>query len=99
VVFSSVNDPWIPIKEPRFVHEKFGTEHHEFINMGTFWRRLLQSRVYRTYARTQEKVEDKAYLKLLIGIGALTKDSLCIAMQHPVYYTMKHHLFACQECA
>lgn len=34
--FSSTNDPWIPIGEPRFVHEKLNTEYFEFNDMGHF---------------------------------------------------------------
>lgn len=36
IQFASVNDPWIPIQEARFVHEKLGTEYHEFIDQGHF---------------------------------------------------------------
>lgn len=34
--FASPNDPWIPIEEARFVHEKLNTEYYEFPNQGHF---------------------------------------------------------------
>lgn len=34
--FASTDDPWIPIREPRFVHEKLDTEYFEFNDMGHF---------------------------------------------------------------
>jgi predicted alpha/beta hydrolase family esterase len=34
--FSSTDDPWIPIAEPRFVHKKLNTEYFESNNMGHF---------------------------------------------------------------
>lgn len=36
IQFASVNDPWIPIEEARFVHEKLNTEYHEFLDFGHF---------------------------------------------------------------
>lgn len=36
IQFASVNDPWIPIEEARFVHEKLNTEYHEFSDQGHF---------------------------------------------------------------
>ncbi len=36
VQFASTDDPWIPIKEPRFVHQKLGSEYYEFTNQGHF---------------------------------------------------------------
>lgn len=36
VQFASTDDPWIPITEPRFVHEKLDTEYYEFDNQGHF---------------------------------------------------------------
>jgi predicted alpha/beta hydrolase family esterase len=36
VQFASTDDPWIPISEPRFVHQKLNSEYHEFKNEGHF---------------------------------------------------------------
>ncbi len=36
IQFASVNDPWIPIEEARYVHEKLNTEYHEFLDQGHF---------------------------------------------------------------
>ena len=36
IQFASVNDPWIPIEEARFVRDKLSTEYHEFIDQGHF---------------------------------------------------------------
>jgi predicted alpha/beta hydrolase family esterase len=36
IQFASINDPWIPINEARFVHEKLHTEYHEFKDQGHF---------------------------------------------------------------
>jgi uncharacterized protein len=36
IQFASVNDPWIPIEEARFVHEKLHTEYHEHGDSGHF---------------------------------------------------------------
>lgn len=36
IQFASVNDPWIPVEEARFVHEKLHTEYHESPDQGHF---------------------------------------------------------------
>jgi len=36
VIFASQDDPWIPIEEPRFVHQQLQCEYHEFTNQGHF---------------------------------------------------------------
>lgn len=36
IQFASINDPWIPIEEARFVHHKLDTEYHEFLDQGHF---------------------------------------------------------------
>lgn len=36
VIFASQDDPWIPIAEPRFVHQQLQCEYHEFYNQGHF---------------------------------------------------------------
>ncbi|MEM1282444.1 MAG: alpha/beta fold hydrolase [Chlamydiota bacterium] len=36
VIFASQNDPWIPIEEPRFVHQQLQCEYHEFYDQGHF---------------------------------------------------------------
>jgi predicted alpha/beta hydrolase family esterase len=36
IQFASTNDPWIPIAEARFVHDKLNTEYHEFTTQGHF---------------------------------------------------------------
>lgn len=36
IQFNSTDDPWIPIKEARFVHEKLDTDYHEFTDQGHF---------------------------------------------------------------
>lgn len=36
IIFASQDDPWIPIAEPRFVHDKLQCEYHEFTDQGHF---------------------------------------------------------------
>lgn len=36
IQFASINDPWIPIEEARFVQEKLHAEYHEFMDQGHF---------------------------------------------------------------
>ncbi len=36
IQFNSTNDPWIPIEEARFIHEKLETDYHEFTDQGHF---------------------------------------------------------------
>lgn len=36
IQFASDTDPWIPIEEPRFVHEMLKSEYHELPNQGHF---------------------------------------------------------------
>jgi len=36
IQFASKDDPWIPIKEPRFVQEQLNAEYYEFIDQGHF---------------------------------------------------------------
>ncbi len=36
IQFASIDDPWIPIEEPRFVHQKLNSEYYEFSNHGHF---------------------------------------------------------------
>jgi predicted alpha/beta hydrolase family esterase len=36
IQFASLNDPWIPIEEARFVRDKLKTDYHEFIDQGHF---------------------------------------------------------------
>lgn len=36
IQFSGLNDPWIPIEEARFVHDKLKTEYHESVDGGHF---------------------------------------------------------------
>lgn len=36
IQFASTNDPWIPIEEARFVHEKLNTEYYEYTDQGHF---------------------------------------------------------------
>ena len=35
-LFASEDDPWIPIKEARYLHEKLNCEYHEYKNQGHF---------------------------------------------------------------
>lgn len=35
-LFASQDDPWIPIQEPRYIHQKLNCEYHEFTNQGHF---------------------------------------------------------------
>lgn len=37
IQFASVDDPFFGIEEPRLVHEKLGTEYHEFTERGHFF--------------------------------------------------------------
>ena len=36
IQFASTDDPWIPIEEPRFIHEQLESEYYEFYNQGHF---------------------------------------------------------------
>jgi len=36
IQFASTDDPYIPIIEPRYIHEKLNTEYYEFTNKGHF---------------------------------------------------------------
>lgn len=36
IQFASTNDPWIPIEEARFVHNKLNTDYYEFLDQGHF---------------------------------------------------------------
>lgn len=36
VLFASQDDPWIPINEARFIHEKLNCEYHEYKDQGHF---------------------------------------------------------------
>ncbi|MCH9703461.1 MAG: alpha/beta fold hydrolase [Chlamydiae bacterium] len=36
VIFASQDDPWIPIAEPRYLHDQLQCEYHEFYNQGHF---------------------------------------------------------------
>lgn len=35
-LFASSDDPWIPIEEPRYLHEQLDCEYHEYKNQGHF---------------------------------------------------------------
>lgn len=35
-IFASQDDPWIPIKEPRFIHQQLNCEYHEYLDQGHF---------------------------------------------------------------
>lgn len=36
LLFASQSDPWIPVEEPRFLHQNLNCEYHEFIDGGHF---------------------------------------------------------------
>ena len=36
VLFASQDDPWIPVDQPRYIHEQLNCEYHEFGNQGYF---------------------------------------------------------------
>jgi len=36
IQFGSSDDPWIPIEEARFVHDKLSTDYYEFVDQGHF---------------------------------------------------------------
>lgn|SRR3989338_9166257 len=36
IIFSSQDDPWIPIEEPRYLHKQLNCEYHEFKDQGHF---------------------------------------------------------------
>jgi len=36
IMFSSQDDPWIPIEEPRYIHRQLDCEYHEYNNEGHF---------------------------------------------------------------
>lgn len=35
-IFASQDDPWIPIQEARYIHQRLNCEYHEYINQGHF---------------------------------------------------------------
>lgn len=35
-LFASDDDPWVPIEEARYLHERLNCEYHEYINQGHF---------------------------------------------------------------
>ncbi len=35
-IFASEDDPWIPINEPRYLHQQLNCEYHEYKNQGHF---------------------------------------------------------------
>lgn len=37
IQFASVDDPFFPVEEPRFVHEQLHTEYHEYTDRGHFF--------------------------------------------------------------
>ena len=41
VQFASKDDPWVPIDEQRFVHEKLDSEYYEFDDQGHFCDRTI----------------------------------------------------------
>ncbi len=36
IQFASTDDPWIPINEPRFIHEKLSSDYYEYTDRGHF---------------------------------------------------------------
>ena len=36
IEFASTDDPWIPVEEARFIHEKLDSDYHEFQDQGHF---------------------------------------------------------------
>ncbi|MDP1835414.1 MAG: alpha/beta hydrolase [Chlamydiales bacterium] len=36
VVFASIDDPWIPIEEPRYLKDQLGADYHEYADQGHF---------------------------------------------------------------
>jgi len=36
ILFASQDDPWIPIEEPRHIHQQLNCEYHEYKNQGHF---------------------------------------------------------------
>jgi hypothetical protein len=36
IQFASIDDPWIPIEEPRYIHEQLNSEYYEFADRGHF---------------------------------------------------------------
>ncbi len=36
IQFASIDDPYIPIKEPRFIHKKLNSDYHEYKDQGHF---------------------------------------------------------------
>lgn len=35
-LFASQDDPWIPVEQPRFIHQQLNCEYHEYTNQGHF---------------------------------------------------------------
>ena len=46
VQFCSQDDPYIPIKEPRYIHEQIDSEYHEFVDRGHFGSEHEQSKTF-----------------------------------------------------
>lgn len=36
VLFASQDDPWIPVDQPRYIHNKLNCQYHEYTNQGHF---------------------------------------------------------------
>ncbi len=36
IIFSSQDDPWIPIEQPRYIHKNLNCEYHEYKDQGHF---------------------------------------------------------------
>lgn len=55
--FASTDDPYIPIDQPRYIHEQLGTEYHEFTHRGHFM--IGHNPVNKTFPELIEIIEAK----------------------------------------
>ncbi len=46
ILFASTDDPFIPIKEARYVHKKLDTDYYEYINQGHFGHSLMPKKEF-----------------------------------------------------
>jgi hypothetical protein len=60
VQFSSTDDPYIPITEPRYIHDMLGTEYHELTDRGHFM--IGHNPLNNTYPEIIKIVESKSQL-------------------------------------
>ena len=63
--FSSTDDPYIPIDQPRFIHDQLENEYYEFGNRGHFM--IGHNKVNNTFPEILEVVKDHSWLRVVFG--------------------------------